>query len=150
MIDVLTLIPGKKKKTGKGWWSFNAVCCHHRGHKPDTRKRGGITFESDTNWTYHCFNCSFSCRFATGKTISFKTRQLLKWLGCDDDQIDKWSFQSFQQKDLLEYIKLRQEKRKVTFKELTLPKGEILDELKLTKMCCRRHFLGQVDLIDLI
>ena len=28
--------------------------------------------------------------------------------------------------------------------------GEILDELKLTKMCCRRHFLGQVDLIDLI
>ena len=27
-------------------------------------------------------------------------------------------------------------------------KGKILDELKLTKICCRRHMLGHVDLID--
>ena len=27
---------------------------------------------------------------------------------------------------------------------------DILDELKITKICCRRHFLGHVDLIDLI
>lgn len=29
-------------------------------------------------------------------------------------------------------------------------KGDILDELNITKICCRRHFLGHVDLIDLI
>lgn len=29
-------------------------------------------------------------------------------------------------------------------------KGEILDELNIKKICCRRHFLGHVDLIDLI
>lgn len=29
-------------------------------------------------------------------------------------------------------------------------KGKILDELKINKICCRRHMLGHVDLIDLI
>lgn len=29
-------------------------------------------------------------------------------------------------------------------------KGKILDELGLTKMCCRRHMLGHVDLIETI
>ncbi len=28
--------------------------------------------------------------------------------------------------------------------------GEILDELKLDRMCCRRHMLTHVDLIDII
>lgn len=28
--------------------------------------------------------------------------------------------------------------------------GEILDELKLDRMCCRRHMLAHVDLIDII
>jgi DNA-directed RNA polymerase subunit N (RpoN/RPB10) len=28
--------------------------------------------------------------------------------------------------------------------------GDILDELGLTRMCCRRHMLGQVDLIEII
>ncbi len=26
------------------------------------------------------------------------------------------------------------------------PEGEVMDELKLTKMCCRRHFLTHVDI----
>lgn len=26
------------------------------------------------------------------------------------------------------------------------PEGEVLDELKLTKMCCRRHLLTHVDI----
>ena len=29
-------------------------------------------------------------------------------------------------------------------------KGKVLDELKLTKYCCRRHMLGHVDLIEII
>lgn len=29
-------------------------------------------------------------------------------------------------------------------------KGKILDQLGLTKICCRRHMLGHVDLIDMI
>jgi DNA-directed RNA polymerase subunit N (RpoN/RPB10) len=29
-------------------------------------------------------------------------------------------------------------------------KGKILDDLGLTKICCRRHMLGHVDMIDII
>lgn len=29
-------------------------------------------------------------------------------------------------------------------------KGKLLDELGLRKLCCRRHMLGHVDLIDII
>lgn len=29
-------------------------------------------------------------------------------------------------------------------------KGKVLDELGLVKMCCRRHMLGHVDLIEII
>lgn len=28
--------------------------------------------------------------------------------------------------------------------------GKVLDELGLTKMCCRRHMLGHVDLTEII
>jgi DNA-directed RNA polymerase I, II, and III subunit RPABC5 len=31
------------------------------------------------------------------------------------------------------------------FNEKT-PEGEVLDELNITKMCCRRHFLTHVDI----
>jgi DNA-directed RNA polymerase I, II, and III subunit RPABC5 len=27
------------------------------------------------------------------------------------------------------------------------PEGEVMDQLGLTKMCCRRHFLAHVDII---
>tara|TARA_Y100001970_G_C13705120_1_gene589127 strand:- start:38 stop:262 length:225 start_codon:yes stop_codon:yes gene_type:complete len=30
------------------------------------------------------------------------------------------------------------------------PEGEALDELNLTRYCCRRHMLTHVDLIDII
>ena len=29
---------------------------------------------------------------------------------------------------------------------LKTPEGEVMDELKLTKMCCRRHMLTHVDI----
>jgi len=29
-------------------------------------------------------------------------------------------------------------------------KGKILDDLGLTKICCRRHMLGHVDIVDII
>lgn len=35
-------------------------------------------------------------------------------------------------------------------KEADIDKGKLLDELKIVRMCCRRHILGHVDLIDKI
>lgn len=127
MFDILTVIPGKKKLTQSGWYSFNAVCCHHRGHKADRRSRGGIKFDGDTNWSYHCFNCNFKCGFQLGKNIGKNTRTLLGWAGIDDSQISKWNLESLQHKDLLEYVKVKKQKSKVKFKEVELPDAELLD-----------------------
>jgi hypothetical protein len=102
MFDILSIIPGKKKTTSSGWHSFNAICCGHLGHKPDRRMRGGIKFDRQTNWSMHCFNCGYKCNFVLGRSISYKTKQLLLWCGIDDTQIGKWSLESLQQKDLPE------------------------------------------------
>ena len=127
MFDILSIIPGKKKSTSSGWQSFNATCCHHRGHKADRRMRGGIKFDGQTNWVMHCFNCSFSCSFTMGKTISPKTRQFLEWSGIDSEQIQRWSLESLQHKDLLDFTVTRKKKDPIKFKSKELPDGELLD-----------------------
>ena len=89
MIDVQNYLPGKRKQTPSGWISFNAVCCQHRGHKADTRSRGGIKFSSSSDWSYHCFNCGFKTGFTLGRSISQKTRLLLAYIGLDKEEIDR-------------------------------------------------------------
>lgn len=126
MFDILQLISGKKKITQSGWHSFNAVCCHHRGHKPDRRGRGGIKFDGD-NWSMHCFNCGFKAGFTLGKSLTKNTKILLNWCGVDENQIQKWSLESLQHKDLLSYVQVKKQKHKIKFKECVLPSGEILD-----------------------
>ncbi len=125
MFDILSIVPGRKKNTSSGWISFNAICCTHFGHKADKRNRGGIKFDGN-NWTYHCFNCGYKCNFVLGRNISAKTRQLLKWSGVDELEIQRWNLESLQQKDLLDFSKPKQ-KIKIKFKDHTLPDGEILD-----------------------
>lgn len=127
MFDILQLIPGKKKLSQSGWQSFNAVCCHHRGHTPDKRGRGGIKFADVNNWSYHCFNCGFKSGFTLGKSITRNTRQLLNYLGLDKEQIDRYSFESLQHKDLLDFTKFKKDKKKVKFKEMVLPDAELIN-----------------------
>ena len=126
MFDILSIVPGKKKLTQSGWHSFNAICCHNRGHKPDKRGRGGIRMDGD-NWSMHCFNCGFKCGFTLGKSFTRNTKQFLQWCGIDEQQIQRWSLESLQHKDLLSYIQIKKAKTKVKFKDHTLPAGEILD-----------------------
>jgi len=121
MFDILTLIPGKKKIASKGWHSFNGVCCHHLGHRPDDRGRAGIVFENETDWTYHCFNCGFSTKFVLGKSLPYKVKQLLQWCGIDQSQIDRWSFESIRNRSLLDIIADGKPKWKIKFQEVALP-----------------------------
>ena len=127
MFDILSVIPGKKKLTHGGWHSFNAICCSHRGHKSDTRSRGGIKFDGQTNWSYHCFNCGFKCGFMLGKTITQNTKNILLWSGIDPSQIQKWSLESLQHKDLLDFTNTKKQKSKIKFKDHTLPDGELIN-----------------------
>ena len=126
MFDILTVAPGKKKKTQSGWTSFNAPCCIHNGHGPDKRMRGGVKTEGD-DWSYHCFNCNFKCGFKLGRNISRNCRKFLSWCGMDDADINKWSLHSLQHKDLLDSILMKKKQHTVPkFKEVEMPKGELL------------------------
>lgn len=127
MFDILSLIPGKKKQTSSGWTSFNAVCCSHRGHRSDTRSRGGLKFDGP-NWVMHCFNCGYSCSFTVGKSISPKTRSFLKWCGVDDEQVQKWSLESLQNRDLLEIVLQKKKIENIKFKTKKLPESQKLEQ----------------------
>lgn len=127
MFDILTIIPGKKKLTSSGWYSFNAICCHHKGHRPDTRQRGGVRIDGD-NWSMHCFNCGFKCGFTLGKSITKNTRSFLSWCGIDETQIQKWSLESLQHRDLLELVRAKKQKSKIKFKEHKLPEGILIQK----------------------
>lgn len=83
--------------------------------------RGGIKFDGEYNWSYHCFNCNFKCGFTLGKQLSKNVKQFLAWCGVDDIQINKWNLESLQNKDLLDIIFTKKKKIKVKFKETTLP-----------------------------
>lgn len=79
---IIDHLPHKKKVTNKGWIWFNAPCCVHRGHKPDTRQRGNLWFGADHNLGYHCFNCGYKWRFQRDK-LSESLQNWLIWLGVD-------------------------------------------------------------------
>jgi hypothetical protein len=79
------------------------------------------------NWSYHCFNCGFKCGFMLGKQLTKNTRQLLAWCGMDPDDINKYSLESLQHKDLLDFVKAKREKKKIKFKEMDLPDAEVID-----------------------
>jgi hypothetical protein len=85
---LLALLPPNRKNTSGGWVSFNGVCCHHRGEKPDSRKRGGIKTDGE-GWTYHCFNCGFKAGWTPGKLLSGNTKSLFRWLGLSDLDVGK-------------------------------------------------------------
>ena len=127
MFDILTIIPGKRKTTAKGWCSFNGPCCHYRGHKPDKRMRGGL-IKDNYNFTYSCFNCHFKCRFELGKPLSANTKLFLKWCGADEGLITKIGLESLQNKDILDYITPTVRNISINFKEKELPdNSEALD-----------------------
>lgn len=126
MFDILTIIPNKKKLTQSGWYSFNAVCCDRRGHKPDKRHRGGLKFDGN-NWTYNCFNCSFSCHYEVGRSITKRTRELLSWCGVDETQIQRWNIESLQNKDILDFSKKFKKEKSLNFHTKNLPDCELLD-----------------------
>jgi hypothetical protein len=95
---LFALLPSSRKNTSGGWISFNAVCCHHRGEKPDSRKRGGVKTDSDS-WSYHCFNCGFKAGWSLGKLLSNNTKLLFRWLGMSENDIGKLGIQALKHQE---------------------------------------------------
>lgn len=87
--SLLQLLPTRRRQSANGWISFNAPCCHHRGHKPDSRGRGGVITNANGTIGYHCFNCQFKTGYKPGQYLGYKFRRLLAWLGADDGLINR-------------------------------------------------------------
>ena len=126
-----SLLP-KTKASPSGWISFNAPCCHHRGHKQDNRKRAGVMFSDGV--VYNCFNCKFSTSWLPGRPISEKFKSLCKWLGAADDDIKELIFEALKTESTEYKPEAFVEKVKFTAKQLpegARPLSEWLDA-KLT------------------
>jgi hypothetical protein len=85
-------LPLRIKQTPSGWASFNAACCHHRGHSHDDRQRGGVKFSD--GFVYNCFNCGYTASWKPGRGISQKLKNLMKWLGAPDDDVNRMIFEA--------------------------------------------------------
>ena len=115
-----SLLPPRAKHSPSGWTSFNAPCCHHRGHKQDTRKRAGVRFDGN-GIVYNCFNCKFSTGWQPGSTLGEKMKSLLRWMGASDDTIKEMVFESLktESEDTLQ----TETQTKIEFTEKELPEG---------------------------
>jgi hypothetical protein len=121
--------------------SFNAVCCQHNGGgTADRRSRGGLK-PTEQGWSYHCFNCNYTASFILGRTVSYKARRLLSWLGVPDAEIDVLNLESLRHRSIHGIIDDRQRLfnalADIRFDEQELPP---LSEL-LTGEDLRREYL---------
>lgn len=117
----LSHLPAKRKTSQSGWISFNAVCCHYNGHSQDTRGRGGIKTNNNGGISYHCFNCQFKTGYTPGYPLSFKYRKFLKWLGIDDNDIQKLVIDALRVRDLIQPDQIQEPEDRIEFEVRKLP-----------------------------
>jgi hypothetical protein len=126
MLDIVTYLPAKRKQTPSGWVGFNAVCCQHNGSSLDKRGRGGLK-ATEQGWSYHCFNCGYTASFILGRTVSYKARRLLSWLGVPDREIELANLESLRHRSVNGLIEDRQRTfnvlQGIEFEERELPAG---------------------------
>ena len=107
MLDIVQYLPAKRKASPSGWVSFNAVCCHHNNNAQDRRQRGGIK-TNEQGWSYHCFNCGYTASFVLGRTLSYKARKLLSWVGVPDREIELANLESLRHRSIYGIVEDRQ------------------------------------------
>lgn len=120
VVDKFRSLLPKIKNSPSGWISFNAPCCHHRGHRADTRKRAGIMLSEGI--VYNCFNCKFSTGWKPGSTLSPKFKTLCQWLGASDDTIKELTFEALKTEGE-GYVPTQYIEQKIEFEEKLLPEG---------------------------
>lgn len=91
-------LPGGWKSTPSGWVSGNCPMCKTRGHRSDTRKRGGLMF-TDDKVQYNCFNCGFKTGWSPGRKINSRLQELLVQFGADPAQIQRINFELLKQQE---------------------------------------------------
>ena len=126
--SVIDALPANRKQASKGWLSFNAPCCTHRGETPDTRSRGGLLPTPEGGFSYHCFNCNYTTGWQPGSHLGYRVRNLLGWLGMPDDQIQLLAFEAMRNVDR-EVVQQEFRKKSHSFKSVALPEHASIAEL---------------------
>ncbi len=73
----------------------------------------------------------------------------IRCMNCGKTIADKWRYYQAQ----LKTLKGEQSEERVYFDGNSIPdtaEKRVLDAMGITRLCCRKHFLTQVDLIDKI
>ena len=122
---IQSTISGRKtKKTPSGWTSFNAPCCHRRGHKQDERMRGGLMI-AEGGVSYHCFNCGFKTSWQPGRNMSHKMREFLRYLNVGGDDITKIVFAIMRENEGVDSENVKFKLQLPEFDWRPLPKGAV-------------------------
>jgi hypothetical protein len=113
------------KPTSNGWKTCNAPCCIHNNETLDKRGRGGFLFEGDGTCAWHCFNCSYTTNWVPGRPLSLRFKNLLKWFGIPQDQIDVLQFDALELKANGEYALVERQTLPVptSFPTIEMPVG---------------------------
>lgn len=136
------LLPARRKTSASGWTSFNAVCCTHYGESRDTRNRGGVTNNGEGGISYHCFNCGFKTGYTPGHVLGFKFRNLLKWLGADENTVRRLVIDAVRLRDLVApgWTKEPEPVEQVSFKARPLPEqAQLLQDPAVIRYLQDRH-----------
>lgn len=131
-LNVATLIeqalPANRRSASKGWTSFDAPCCTHRGETPDRRSRGGMLFTDTGGVRYHCFNCGYITGWEPGSPFPLKMRRLMQWFGVGEDRIKQMVFVAL--RDLnQEVVEQQQKQQAISFEPVQLPNCASVAEL---------------------
>jgi len=139
---LLQLLPGRRRRGANGWISFNAPCCQHRGHNPDSRSRGGVIANPDGTVTYHCFNCNFKTGYRPGWHLGYQFRKLLSWLGADDNTIRRLVIEAVRVRDLVPKDTAEPEIAPIEFSPRPLPDDvELVDQDPQALAYCQQRLI---------
>lgn len=116
-----SLLPPRSRSNPSGWTSFNAPCCHHRGHSQDKRKRGGVRF--DTGVVFNCFNCKYTASWQPGRQLSEKFKSLCRWMGASENTINEMIFEALKTES--PDYKPRELPSRISFAEKKLPANSL-------------------------
>jgi hypothetical protein len=125
---IIDALPLKRKQANKGWLSFNAPCCTHRGETADKRSRGGLLPTPDGGISYHCFNCQYKASWKPGYHLNYRLRNLLGWLGMPADQIQLLVFEAMRNIDQA-IVQEEFKQRSIAFNPVKLPNYGSVSEL---------------------
>lgn len=148
----LSLFRSTSKPGQNGWISGNAVCCHHFGHRPDTRGRGGIKTNPNGTISWHCFNCEFKTSYTPGRPLSFKYRKFLTWLGADNNDIQRLVLEALRLKEIIAPEDVQEPEEKIEFEPRKLPQEAlsfmaIAEFAALSDRAFPKEFMSAVDYV---